>query len=119
MMMNARLLLISVLAAICACPQVSASVFMPRSMQVRQKYQRGSSSFSKNDQLQGNHDLRWALRQKSSQSKAAKTAMAIPGYGIAEQVFVGGFANFLSIVSTENLSFEYMLGPLQRYPRMM
>jgi YggT family protein len=24
-------------------------------------------------------------------------AMAIPGYGIAEQVFVGGFANFLSI----------------------
>lgn len=24
-------------------------------------------------------------------------AMAIPGYGVAEQVFVGGFANFLSI----------------------
>ena len=24
--------------------------------------------------------------------------MAIPGYGVAEQVFVGGFANFLSIV---------------------
>jgi YggT family protein len=28
-------------------------------------------------------------------SKAA--AMAIPGYGVAEQVFVGGFSNFLSI----------------------
>lgn len=25
------------------------------------------------------------------------TAMAIPGYGVAEQVFVGGFQNFLSI----------------------
>jgi uncharacterized protein YggT (Ycf19 family) len=25
------------------------------------------------------------------------TAMAIPGYGVAEQVFVGGFSNFLSI----------------------
>lgn len=24
--------------------------------------------------------------------------MAIPGYGVAEQVFVGGFGNFLSIV---------------------
>lgn len=27
-------------------------------------------------------------------------AMAIPGYGVAEQVFVGGFANFLSIYNT-------------------
>jgi uncharacterized protein YggT (Ycf19 family) len=27
-------------------------------------------------------------------------AMAIPGYGIAEQVFVGGFASFLSIYNT-------------------
>ena len=28
---------------------------------------------------------------------SAPLAMAIPGYGIAEQVFVGGFANFLQI----------------------
>jgi YggT family protein len=38
------------------------------------------------------------LRQKRSSPGAADvTAMAIPGYGIAEQVFVGGFGNFLSI----------------------
>jgi uncharacterized protein YggT (Ycf19 family) len=32
-------------------------------------------------------------RQRSSPD----TAMAIPGYGVAEQVFVGGFSNFLSL----------------------
>lgn len=44
-------------------------------------------------------DLRLALhRQKSSSSFRHKNAaMAIPGYGLAEQVFVGGFGNFLSI----------------------
>lgn len=32
-----------------------------------------------------------------SGSRLPPLAMAIPGYGIAEQVFVGGFSNFLSI----------------------
>merc|ERR1712232_358494 len=48
-------------------------------------------------------------KQKSASSKSTHhpvlnkhkqhmpLAMAIPGYGVAEQVFVGGFANFLSI----------------------
>ncbi len=38
---------------------------------------------------------RMVRRQVNPTTKGA--AMAIPGYGVAEQVFVGGFANFLSI----------------------
>lgn len=33
-------------------------------------------------------------------SKQPVLAMAIPGYGVAEQVFVGGFGNFLGIFNT-------------------
>jgi hypothetical protein len=61
----------------------------------------GASSSSLLD-LSRNKDLRRALRQQgySRRNNSAKTtAMAIPGYGLAEQVFVGGFGNFLSIVS--------------------
>jgi len=36
------------------------------------------------------------LRRKVNPSTNG-AAMAIPGYGVAEQVFVGGFANFLSV----------------------
>merc|ERR1712232_1294954 len=51
-------------------------------------------------------------KQKSASSKSTHhpvlnkhkqhmpLAMAIPGYGVAEQVFVGGFSNFLSIYNT-------------------
>merc|ERR1712127_331438 len=41
------------------------------------------------------HIARQVRRSINPTTKGA--AMAIPGYGIAEQVFVGGFANFLSI----------------------
>lgn len=40
-------------------------------------------------------ELRLALRRR--QVLSSSTAMAIPGYGVAEQVIVGGFSNFLSI----------------------
>mmetsp|Transcript_5698 Transcript_5698/g.7279 ORF Transcript_5698/g.7279 Transcript_5698/m.7279 type:complete len:189 (+) Transcript_5698:59-625(+) len=36
-------------------------------------------------------------RQQLYPTQNAPLAMAIPGYGIAEQVFVGGFGNFLQI----------------------
>eukprot|EP00527_Entomoneis_sp_CCMP2396_P006461 CAMPEP_0198136866 /NCGR_PEP_ID=MMETSP1443-20131203/435_1 /TAXON_ID=186043 /ORGANISM="Entomoneis sp., Strain CCMP2396" /LENGTH=199 /DNA_ID=CAMNT_0043798153 /DNA_START=58 /DNA_END=657 /DNA_ORIENTATION=- len=93
--MNCRLLLLSVLAGVCTTG--SASVFMPRSMQVKSSGRSSFSSSSKNKKsVEGNHDLRWALREHQRRS-SGKTAMAIPGYGMAEQVFVGGFGNFLSI----------------------
>jgi YggT family protein len=34
---------------------------------------------------------------RGSGSGGGEVAMAIPGYGVAEQVFVGGFSNFLGI----------------------
>lgn len=40
--------------------------------------------------------MRSAIRQRRTVS-GSSTAMAIPGYGVAEQVFVGGFGTFLSI----------------------
>ncbi len=46
--------------------------------------------------------LSWRRRQSIVQRRRRRhttktTAMAIPGYGVVEQVFVGGFSNFLSI----------------------
>mmetsp|Transcript_23574 Transcript_23574/g.65591 ORF Transcript_23574/g.65591 Transcript_23574/m.65591 type:complete len:214 (-) Transcript_23574:211-852(-) len=94
MMMNCRVLLLAIMACFSA-NAVSASVFMPRSMQVKRSAR--GAALSSNNGLEGNHELRLALRQRNFQRTSPKTAMAIPGYGIAEQVFVGGFSNFLSI----------------------
>lgn len=41
-----------------------------------------------------------AHRHTNNNGSRQVLAMAIPGYGVAEQVFVGGFANFLSIYNT-------------------
>lgn len=71
-----------------------ASVFMPHAKHMNNKiYQLSRPGHC----LEGNHDLRLAIRQQSRRQASSRTAMAIPGYGIAEQVFVGGFQNFLSI----------------------
>jgi YggT family protein len=92
----------------------TASVFMPyNSVKSSQTHQyRSSSSFETKEQTAARTDLRLALHQHkkalisgSSSSSIGATsssaqrflAMAIPGYGVAEQVLVGGFANFLSI----------------------
>jgi len=37
------------------------------------------------------------VRRRLSLSRRVPIAMAIPGYGVVEQVFVGGFSNFLQI----------------------
>lgn len=70
----------------------TASVFMPYSMQAKTT---ARGSFSPAKLGSNNNDLRWAIRQR--RTGGSSTAMAIPGYGVAEQVFVGGFGNFLSI----------------------
>lgn len=68
----------------------SASVFMPYSAQSKTV---SRNPFSK-AQNTANRDLRLALKNTRD---TGNVAMAIPGYGVAEQVFVGGFSNFLSI----------------------
>ena len=83
------LLLVSLMAS-----TASASVFLPKTMEVKA----GVRTFHPYRSVASKTDVRSIFRQQRRASKS--TAMAIPGYGVAEQVFVGGFQNFLSIVST-------------------
>jgi hypothetical protein len=83
---SAILLALAVLAT-----GASASVFLPKTMEVKTS----PRSFQPPQSVASKKNVRLARRQRRS---SGSTAMAIPGYGVAEQVFVGGFGNFLSIV---------------------
>ena len=84
------LMLVSLMAS-----GASASVFLPKTMEVKT----GSRVFHPlHAAASTKGDFRSILRQQRRASSKS-TAMAIPGYGVAEQIFVGGFQNFLSIVS--------------------
>ena len=82
---------------------VTASVFMPTSTTVQQQRRSHASP----TMMTKSHlcTLRLAMRRRQQQQQPATKssvsldalAMAIPGYGVAEQVIVGGFGNFLSI----------------------
>mmetsp|Transcript_11147 Transcript_11147/g.21269 ORF Transcript_11147/g.21269 Transcript_11147/m.21269 type:complete len:185 (-) Transcript_11147:332-886(-) len=72
--------------------QSTASVFLPKSLTARPTDVSVRS-------MRASADLAAARRRRMNAGKngSAPLAMAIPGYGVAEQVFVGGFANFLQI----------------------
>jgi len=81
---------------------VEASVFLPRTSSSLSS----PTPFSSRPFLSNRKqvvDFRLALRRaklahkKNALSRSDIAAMAIPGYGVAEEVFVGGFANFLGI----------------------
>lgn len=96
-MMRAMKLFLGFAALCLATTSVSASVFLPfdgkKSMNSRSLLTTSHSNNSfNNDSIRRGELAR--LRRSYSTNHAA---MAIPGYGVAEQVFVGGFANFLSI----------------------
>jgi uncharacterized protein YggT (Ycf19 family) len=77
---------------------VSASVFLPYGVQSTRSVRSFASPLAskKMDRSSSSRaELRRVLRERRSTTSNA--AMAIPGYGVAEQVFVGGFLNFLSI----------------------
>jgi uncharacterized protein YggT (Ycf19 family) len=88
--MFSKTFLLSLLLGVSA---VSASVFLPYDVKSsgfpRSKV---SGSYQKSD-----ISRRELTRLRQSCSTNGAVGMAIPGYGIAEQVFVGGFGNFLSI----------------------
>ena len=76
---------------------VHASVFMPTSRASERRtsgHAMSSLDWTTKGQARARRELRSFARKARS---SGGTAMAIPGYGVAEQVFVGGFANFLSI----------------------
>lgn len=70
-----------------------ASVFLPYTATVSDPRAFYATAAARR-QTQQKTDLRRLLRQNRA---SPATAMAIPGNGIAEQVVVGGFLNFLSI----------------------
>lgn len=93
--MKSPLLIVLIAFSFCVCPS-SASVFLPHELSSRTVG--GSSrrmSFRKATTTRGRRNNSSNLLSTTSSSNVA--AMAIPGYGIVEQVFVGGFGNFLSI----------------------
>jgi hypothetical protein len=79
------------LALVMLVTGASASVFLPKTMEVKTS----PRSFQSPQSLASKNNARLARRQRRS---SGSVAMAIPGYGVAEQIFVGGFGNFLSIV---------------------
>jgi uncharacterized protein YggT (Ycf19 family) len=75
--------------ALCLVAPATASVFLPSHDMNPRGLVGGRSS---NRYMSSNSR---ALR-RNLPKKQSSTAMAIPGYGVAEQVFVGGFGNFLT-----------------------
>jgi YggT family protein len=80
---------------------VSASVFLPHEGPIRSSASSTFASASKSltrERDAARRQLRLHLHSSRKHSnEITGVAMAIPGYGVAEQVFVGGFANFLSV----------------------
>jgi YggT family protein len=80
------------LASVICTASVSASVFLPYDAKATAPgYSKLTKTFQEDD-----FSRRQLTRMRQSYSTNG-AAVAIPGYGIAEQVFVGGFGNFLSI----------------------
>ena len=83
------------LAATCA--SVSASIALPglEATSLANIKQRPSYGSLDDSIFQSAQNRRQQLFPNASSNRPL--AMAIPGYGVAEQIFVGGFANFLQI----------------------
>jgi len=79
--------------AIASLSRVHASISLPglKGTSLSEMSIRPSYSGIQDDSIETNY------RRQSYAFKRAPMAMAIPGYGIAEQVVVGGFGNFLQI----------------------
>lgn len=90
--MLAKNFLLSCFALVLAGSTVSASVFLP--------YDAKAASFTGSKFTKSYQKNDFSRRELTRMRQSCSTngaAMAIPGYGVAEQVFVGGFMNFLSL----------------------
>jgi uncharacterized protein YggT (Ycf19 family) len=86
---TARFILCVLTICLSSVSTASASVFLPHDLTTKF----GSASSRMGPDYYKDKDFSYGpIRRRISPSS---TAMAIPGYGLAEQVFVGGFANFL------------------------
>jgi len=73
------------LVALTWAPAAEASVFLPKTSGASSsKHFASSSPFASSREAR--HELRWQLRQQENNRALTKSsAMAIPGYGVAEQ----------------------------------
>eukprot|EP00584_Thalassiosira_punctigera_P015681 CAMPEP_0172550506 /NCGR_PEP_ID=MMETSP1067-20121228/30012_1 /TAXON_ID=265564 ORGANISM="Thalassiosira punctigera, Strain Tpunct2005C2" /NCGR_SAMPLE_ID=MMETSP1067 /ASSEMBLY_ACC=CAM_ASM_000444 /LENGTH=205 /DNA_ID=CAMNT_0013338105 /DNA_START=66 /DNA_END=683 /DNA_ORIENTATION=+ len=105
------LLLLSIILASSPSQLVSASIFLPggatRSLAVDLGRPSSPSSSGTDDAIFHRHrtlGYRSALNKRNGRSADVvgrhPLAMAIPGNGVAEQVVIGGFGNFIAIYNT-------------------
>mmetsp|Transcript_7755 Transcript_7755/g.15475 ORF Transcript_7755/g.15475 Transcript_7755/m.15475 type:complete len:195 (+) Transcript_7755:117-701(+) len=94
--------LFAILAAIMAMvPVTSASIFLPGTSDARSLADLGRPSSDVAFHRRRNFDRTIANRAALGENGSRHPlAMAIPGNGLAEQVIVGGFGNFISIYNT-------------------
>ena len=86
-----------VLLAVAICVNgVFGSVYLPSSHRVLHPAARTSTVYRKDFSYGPRSGSKYANRTPIAGGMKG-TAMAIPGYGVVEQVFVGGFSNFLSV----------------------
>jgi YggT family protein len=94
MKMKSPIVIVLLAFALCMCPSL-ASVFLPHDVSSRATTSRSGIRHMGIGSSRPRRDNNRLI--SSHRSKSSSTAMAIPGYGLAEQVIVGGFGNFLSI----------------------
>ena len=99
-----KTMFLAVLVALAAiCPTVHASIFLPGSSSARSLADLGVSRSSSDSSFHRRRSQQRALSKQTAfnvQNARRHLAMAIPGNGVAEQVIVGGFGNFISIFNT-------------------
>ena len=94
---------LAVLVALAAvCPTVQASIFLPGGSSARSLADLGARPSSDSSFHRRRSQQRALSKQRTFNVENARRhlAMAIPGNGIAEQVVIGGFGNFISIFNT-------------------
>ena len=78
-----------------AVTTASASVFLPYSVKTTANTRSAFSKTYANNNYNSDFSKQVKRVRRACSTNAA--AMAIPGYGVTEQIFVGGFMNFLSL----------------------
>uniref|UniRef100_A0A7S1VL38 Uncharacterized protein n=1 Tax=Grammatophora oceanica TaxID=210454 RepID=A0A7S1VL38_9STRA len=96
-MKSAASFIVLALCCIISAPLVSASVMLPHDLARKSGFSPrgsfGARTISGGSNWKNKNNSLLSSRRRAS----SVTAMAIPGDGIAEQIVVGGFANFLQI----------------------
>ena len=95
--------ILAVLVALAAvCPLVEASIFLPGASSAHSLADLGVRASSDSSFHRRRSQQRALSKQRvvNVQNARRHLAMAIPGSGVAEQVIVGGFGNFISIYNT-------------------